>query len=573
MEGEGEDQKYSLPACQDLLTTAHNAFLGSSMGMGLDWSSDDIKSLRPVMPTVYEDDRGVIKNVSIYDFNSDAVSDEAPLIVSVLNPLEYAPSYRHYPADSTVFIKDRQKFNDFMRNLSDEKRARLGIQDVTIALSIKRAPSYHYSWTLLADNKIYYFAASDQWDTSLRQLKDDGKPEKICSVKLYPGGEDNADHHTERQIRRLKNYIGSSDAATYPNAQAIYLILSDIMGNALSYAGSMCTWCERLEYNEKVALRAAFRPWGLANQEGPSYFDRTYSEKMAFLQLWSTGGPWQRQRFERLQQEIPTAIENFSRYYQSYFGYSGKDAGTLASAAVDAIVRVFFSGATTYDEKWPVDRIRQRILQFMANPGNQESVAKCGGYYLGFLLLSDTPWSDMEPLLSPAIIGNPPGENIWKCRLDINPSNFVHVGKQEPLLSYALHRPDDMVRLIEQGTNLEERNRFGKTTLMFAAHLDNLPAARILVEKGADVNATTLPQRPEDGYELQIQFWSRSALMYAAENASLKMISYLLKAGADATAQDSGGRGMLDYLGRNEGLSEKDKSKAAKMLQQAGAVN
>jgi hypothetical protein len=29
---------------------------------------------------------------------------------------------------------------------------------------------------------------------------------------------------------------------------------------------------------------------------------------------------------------------------------------------------------------------------------------------------------------------------------------------------------------------------------------------------------------------------------------------------------------MLDYLGRNEGLSEKDKSKAAKMLQQAGAV-
>src|SRR5690606_39199701 len=105
-------------------------------------------------------------------------------------------------------------------------------------------------------------------------------------------------------------------AAALPNVERFYTLLNEIMGSTHVDRGSMCTWCKRRGNNSKAALTWAFRPWAWQNKDMELEYPRphrSYSETMAFLRLWSMRGPWQRQRLELLQQEIPASIENFRK--------------------------------------------------------------------------------------------------------------------------------------------------------------------------------------------------------------------------------------------------------------------
>jgi uncharacterized protein len=97
--------------------------------------------------------------------------------------------------------------------------------------------------------------------------------------------------------------------------------------------------------------------------------------------------------------------------------------------------------------------------------------------------------------------------------------------------------------LISSGADLEERSREGAkssdiyggiTALhMAAADSNRLEAAKLLLEAGADVNARTQLPKPKGG-ATPLFFAVHSLQVYAA-NASPKLVSLLLEAGADVT--------------------------------------
>lgn len=67
---------------------------------------------------------------------------------------------------------------------------------------------------------------------------------------------------------------------------------------------------------------------------------------------------------------------------------------------------------------------------------------------------------------------------------------FRQHGATVTLLEAAvLNNTNEIRRLIDQGANIEIRDRFGFTPLMRAASRDNMEAAKILIDEGADVNA------------------------------------------------------------------------------------
>lgn len=118
----------------------------------------------------------------------------------------------------------------------------------------------------------------------------------------------------------------------------------------------------------------------------------------------------------------------------------------------------------------------------------------------------------------------------------------VHAGL-DPLVHVAVVHPQALALLLERGAKADEPNSFGKTPLMAAAQANQIDSVRLLLDHSATVNATTWQQegRPlaHDG---------RSALMYAAANASLPVIKLLLERGADPHLADSKGRRAIDYL-------------------------
>ena len=102
---------------------------------------------------------------------------------------------------------------------------------------------------------------------------------------------------------------------------------------------------------------------------------------------------------------------------------------------------------------------------------------------------------------------------------------------------------------LERGANPNaDTNEFGKTPLMYAAQHDLLNAVELLIANNANVNIAT---QVEKYACVNLERDHRTALMYAAENASPQVIEAIIVAGADITAKDTKGNAAAWYFERN----------------------
>lgn len=104
--------------------------------------------------------------------------------------------------------------------------------------------------------------------------------------------------------------------------------------------------------------------------------------------------------------------------------------------------------------------------------------------------------------------------------------------------------PEVLKVLLEAGAEVDARSSEGMTPLMYAAMLNQNPEIiRVLLEAGADVNA-----RDNDGW---------TPLMWAAMlNENPEVVRVLLEAGADATLTNSLGKKAIDYARENPALKD-----------------
>ncbi|MGA2435002.1 MAG: ankyrin repeat domain-containing protein [Bryobacteraceae bacterium] len=97
----------------------------------------------------------------------------------------------------------------------------------------------------------------------------------------------------------------------------------------------------------------------------------------------------------------------------------------------------------------------------------------------------------------------------------------------------------DRVRaLIDNGADVNARDTWGKTALMYAASKDHVDVVRVLLQKGADVNAKTTNSTPE-----WLNGWT--ALMYAANHGNCNAVRILLNEGANAKVTADDGQTVL----------------------------
>jgi uncharacterized protein YecT (DUF1311 family) len=132
--------------------------------------------------------------------------------------------------------------------------------------------------------------------------------------------------------------------------------------------------------------------------------------------------------------------------------------------------------------------------------------------------------------------------------LDIEHSLDTFNLDQETALHWSVERSELVSQLIDAGVILDRGNAFGKTPLMYAAHFDLYESAALLLANKAQLEAET---RKLWGCEYTIEIGNRTALMYAAENASQSLIDLFVRFGANVEAKDTGHRSVYDYLRLN----------------------
>ena len=158
------------------------------------------------------------------------------------------------------------------------------------------------------------------------------------------------------------------------------------------------------------------------------------------------------------------------------------------------------------------------------------------------------------------------------------PAPLIHIAVQNPKylnllfdITKDMSQEDQLKYDLVSDVNIG--NNINKTPLMVAAQFDFIESAKILIEKGANVNAVT--QNKEGCWDDCLKYDNRTALMYAAQNASLEFIKLLLEKGADKSKTDTKGYKAIDYLmgfagkGYNQKLSDTEFEEAFKLLQES----
>lgn len=94
--------------------------------------------------------------------------------------------------------------------------------------------------------------------------------------------------------------------------------------------------------------------------------------------------------------------------------------------------------------------------------------------------------------------------------------------------------------LIDKGADVNIENEFGDTALIYISDMGNLELAKLLLDKGADINV-------KNNYGV-------TPLMNASINDNIEMAKFLLDNGADVNAKNNNGNTALSYAVGNKDI-------------------
>jgi ankyrin repeat protein len=225
---------------------------------------------------------------------------------------------------------------------------------------------------------------------------------------------------------------------------------------------------------------------------------------------WSTLSLWNHVEYTtRAKPLFLKARQDLAEYYQALSGMTAADAMTAAHLAL-----------------WEYMESTERgYNNAIISPLNSR-------------ILNDAPLSEVE-----AVLVN--GGETWN-----SPGDWTKNDYQDPPLQNAVTRPDVVKMMLGHHADPNLANRLGRTPLMTAALYDNLDSLNLLLAAGADVNRQSAKGAPyPHGYfDTPVYYGRRTALMYAAANASRAVIESLLEHGADRALKDDWGLTAQDYL-------------------------
>jgi hypothetical protein len=302
-------------------------------------------------------------------------------------------------------------------------------------------------------------------------------PEKwrlSCDVVLEP-----PDTHQSADVG-VKNATAAIDALRAAAAE---------LSRGAGSCGSSGTDWRWAQYQAHALAEALYRPWGVKLPKSTIESLNSYGDWPRIvegLKQWSLTGPVEYSAYKNFETALPLSISRIAPFYRHAFGWTAEQSKTMAEQALTSALSRGF----------------------------------------GFYMYEPFTGPD-EVALRAAIAGHEPMSEI--VALPSDPKTYKPFWT-ESILTLAIQYPEALKYLIKKGVAPDEPNGFGKTPLMYAAQFDQIESAKILLDAGADPNASTY--LPQDSCNYTLQTDAMTPLHYAVRYASSPLIDLLLKSGA-----------------------------------------
>ena len=411
---------------------------------------------------------------------------------------------------------------------------------------------------LLFQDAAYLYTFADgvmvgSWDgvlagtANLRRIRADGSLDIRCQASVAPRASALPPPSWLPKGGQPDTLAGPAEVAEWLKA------IRAMQGTEGRWAGTLHALNSLIIHSTYNWYDALVRPW---DSGGPPYRPSVVALR-GWIARWGFDSLSQFRLARDFESGQRAALAALARYYEHSFGVSnGKEA---ASAAVDNIIAASFVVSGTIG---PNPKYSNSTLEKEAGALRRQVDDFVEGRASGV--------PDPNILRSALLIGISPAAVQAFIKAGTNLGGEKKPGtvgavSVEPMLFYALEHPDEVRALLDGGADINEGNAFGKTALMYAAHYDLADTVTLLLGHGADVTKRTNARNADD---TSIQFDSRTALMYAAENASERVIRALIEAGSDACAIDTGNRDVWSYVQRSRRLSNDDRARVALLIAQ-----
>jgi len=406
-----------------------------------------------------------------------------------------------HPDLSNYFNLDHEKKKEWMANHAIE------LEESFIAIPR----------TLIAgpDHKLYW--ANSKETGHLFELTPKGPSEEpLCNVSMLPGGQDI--NYAEYRVRGARKATPRMD---FPALRSLMLKVRRFQGDAWHCCGTMNTHSRKFGNGSRARSKVIIRPWDVW---------RPYNSASAIknsLIAWSYQDPVSRKN------------------YLEFLSYYDEAESELKSA----ITQIYGH------EPDQLDQLVDQTLYYMIG----SHFAFSSGIYPPerAYSLSETHCSDNDtPLAEKAYSG---------CEIDMRTLETDDADKDDSIYSVfaaSLFNDPLFATMIQSSDlNMDMTNPYGKSILMYAAHINDLAKAEALMNAGADINLSTKSHMTGAYYYVQN---TRTALDYALENAEFMLIMTLLDAGAKR-AENS--LGLNEILTINPHLDEGARSYLMSVLE------
>ncbi|WP_321777173.1 ankyrin repeat domain-containing protein [Sulfurimonas sp.] len=355
---------------------------------------------------------------------------------------------------------------------------------------------YENNWYVLEDFGDFYRHNSMR---SIHKLSLNGTTKKVCTIKIF------------------ENFSPKNSGQDFPFFTAYKEAVEEITLST-GHCGTSHPEAYAESSGKLYASMSIIRPWAIVPtwQSGNNSWEVKDFQRKHFDD-WKYQDIWSYREFKTHANTKLDAINELKVYYINNYEYSTEDAEKLASAIIDSMPGAYYSLGVYYG-------------------ANQDT---------SFLQkLVDGTYNNWENL-----------ENNLKL-LKVGYQNIPHLPLT--ILSLLVDNPKMLKELPDTIKQNDIKTFYEKDFLMFAAHMNNYDSVKYLVKQGWPINNLT-EWKSDSICDPKMERNNRSALTYAAENASIELIQYLIANGSDINITDTKGNSLDFYINKNPRFTAEEK--------------